>query len=233
MRHEARRCEDVLERLPLYVGGDLDGPEQDGIAAHLALCASCAEEAAAASLARVAFVEALAAEKGERAELWPGIRERMLAEGLLREPAPVLSGPGSALSDPGRALSDPGRALSDPGRAPSDPGGVDRKPTRLRIVRMAGMLAAAAVIIFLAVLEDPLGFFEDGNSPTPPPIDSPVVVELTPAEGPGRLERIDDEDERRLMEAEGLSPASPGPGTSGPAPMRAGRPSLAGDLGYR
>ena len=119
-------CAEYRERLPLYVGGDLDSTELDAIAQHLAGCETCAAEAARASGARNAFVDSLqgwrsefATEEG-RAELWPSIRDRLVAEGLLESDTLRLVSPVSSRR-------------------------------RLRLLRPAGLVAAAAAIIFLVV----------------------------------------------------------------------------------
>jgi hypothetical protein len=89
-------CAEARERLPLYVGGDLDSEVLDALRAHLDACVECARAGNVALRARRELVSALrSSEVDERVELWPGIRAALRTEGLVRDtrrphPAPSL-----------------------------------------------------------------------------------------------------------------------------------------------
>jgi anti-sigma factor RsiW len=213
MRDDTNHCAEFRERLSLYVGGDLADAELDAIGLHLADCESCAAEAAAASRARNTFVDGLSTWRSEvgGADLWPSIREQMLAEGLLEGRAP-------------RLVADPS------GPAPS---------WRLRLLRPAKLVAAAAAIIFLVVLADPFKLREDGDPSRPldhlGPLDHSsiaVVEEPTPAtpvtpRSHGLLRRVDDEEASELDAADS-DPRARRTRPLGSAPPAASRSALAG-----
>ena len=79
-------CAEVTEKLPLFVGGDLDVEVLEAVRGHLDLCAECARRAGEASRARRALVAAFREVDPSRPELWSGIRSTLRAEGLIREP---------------------------------------------------------------------------------------------------------------------------------------------------
>lgn len=80
-------CGEVRERLPLYVGGDLDLDVLDSVRGHLELCRECAVRADDALRARRELVAAFRAREADvaRPELWPAIRATLRAEGLIHE----------------------------------------------------------------------------------------------------------------------------------------------------
>jgi anti-sigma factor RsiW len=82
MNDDTLRCPDVLERLPLHVGGDLEPEALRSVRDHLASCGECARAAEAASRARAAFVAALRAEAAAAPApaLWPAVRAALGAE---------------------------------------------------------------------------------------------------------------------------------------------------------
>jgi hypothetical protein len=88
-------CVETRERLPLFVGDDLDPEVQAAVREHLASCVDCAQLAGVGTRARRALIESLAA--GSRtpstASLWPGIRSVLRAEGLVRQGSEPLSVP--------------------------------------------------------------------------------------------------------------------------------------------
>jgi putative zinc finger protein len=94
-------CGEAREKLPLYVGGDLDAEVLEGVRTHLESCAPCALLGSEALRARRELVSAfrqpaaLSATPG----LWPGIRATLRAEGLIRE-----------RSEPARLPAAPARA---------------------------------------------------------------------------------------------------------------------------
>lgn len=83
------RCSDVAEKLPLFVGGDLEPDGLEAVRGHLARCERCVEELQVASSARTALLGALQAGEGATAhgegglDLWPGIRAALEREGRL------------------------------------------------------------------------------------------------------------------------------------------------------
>lgn len=95
-------CGETLERLPLYVGGDLDPEALASVRAHLDACRSCAGRARAAQRAREDLANALRAsgalEGGSEPSLWPGLRNRLRAEGLIRAAPHLQATPRSALT---------------------------------------------------------------------------------------------------------------------------------------
>lgn len=82
-----RSCSEVQASLPLYVGADLEAPAMDAVGSHLLGCVVCAERHKRARQARSALRELRGLQvpiAGERSpELWGGIRERLLTEGIL------------------------------------------------------------------------------------------------------------------------------------------------------
>lgn len=99
-------CSDVVEKLPLYVGGDLEPEGLEAVRGHLADCERCVEELQVVSRARRALVAALRVEEDSTAhddgglDLWPGIRAALVRDGRLeprtQRPKPVSL---SAFSD--------------------------------------------------------------------------------------------------------------------------------------
>jgi len=79
-------CAEVKEKLPLFVGGDLDADVLEAVRGHLDLCAECARRAGEASRARRELVAAFREADPLRPELWSEIRTTLRAEGLIREP---------------------------------------------------------------------------------------------------------------------------------------------------
>lgn len=91
-------CSIVREKLPLYVGGDLDPDGQELVRSHLDGCGDCARDAAAAAHARDVFRTHLRRETQERgasdgalsstearsaASLWDGVRAELVREGRI------------------------------------------------------------------------------------------------------------------------------------------------------
>ena len=92
-------CGEVRDKLPLYVGGDLDPDVLDAVRGHLDLCGECARRAARAAGARRVLLASFQGSEGDVTQpgLWSGIRARLHSEGLIHEPeqtvvhAPVAS----------------------------------------------------------------------------------------------------------------------------------------------
>jgi len=78
-------CGEVRDKLPLYVGGDLDPEVLDAVRGHLDLCGECARRAARAGGARRVLLASFQGSEGDAARpgLWPGIRARLHSEGLI------------------------------------------------------------------------------------------------------------------------------------------------------
>jgi hypothetical protein len=98
MNTDRMSCGEAREKLPLYVGGDLDRDVLDAVRTHLETCAECARRGAGSARARRELVSAFHAAEADVAnpELWPGIRAVLRAEGLIRDPARPLVLPASA-----------------------------------------------------------------------------------------------------------------------------------------
>lgn len=88
-------CGEARERLPLYVGGDLDPDVLESVRDHLGACGECARQAAGALRARREMVSALRSREVAqvRPALWPGIRATLRAEGLVRESSAIPASP--------------------------------------------------------------------------------------------------------------------------------------------
>jgi hypothetical protein len=88
-------CDHALERLPLYVGDELDAESSAGVSAHLEVCAGCRGAARRASEARARLRAAFEEDvRGGGPSLWRGVRAGLVREGLLQpERAPILRGP--------------------------------------------------------------------------------------------------------------------------------------------
>ena len=83
-------CDDVLDKLPLYVGADLDEAGLSEVESHLQGCSTCrlaADRAAAGRQALVGAYSSLASEAREPA-LWEGIRNTLREEGRLQPGGP-------------------------------------------------------------------------------------------------------------------------------------------------
>ena len=67
-------CTEFLERLPLYVGGDLEEEVQSQTTSHLASCEACSEAWRGAVASREALLSLRGDVTGEGVDLWSGIR---------------------------------------------------------------------------------------------------------------------------------------------------------------
>jgi hypothetical protein len=123
-RHDTQSCKEILERIPLYVGGDLDPEALEAVRTHVDACESCARCAGDASRARQVFLTSFREREAvlPRPDLWAGIRGVLVDEGRI---------PGSLSRD----------------------AAVTRTPrSRLRLVRHVTSLAAAAALLVYAGL---------------------------------------------------------------------------------
>ncbi len=80
-------CDDVLERLPLHVGEDLDADVQAAVTRHLERCEPCRAHERDAARARDVLRSTFDAEVVDAPALWPGIRAKLAEEGLLQPAA--------------------------------------------------------------------------------------------------------------------------------------------------
>ena len=180
-------CAEVHEKLPLYVGGDLDTDVLEAVGGHLELCDECARHMARAAGARRELVAAFQAQDPELDPpgLWPGIRAKLLIEGRIH------TGGGA-----------------EPHVAP-------RRVRRARwIWTLAPLAAAAALLLFMQAGED-LGTQPRPNSRGPRVLPVPEVV-IAPAVTPvrGTLEPIPPE-EAGLATPYRVRRGSRGPGDDG------------------
>src|SRR5262245_51912198 len=85
MNTDRMSCGEVREKLPLFVGGDLDAGVLDAVRGHLDLCGECARLADRVLGARRELVAAFRAQESDVAQpgLWPGIRATLYTEGLI------------------------------------------------------------------------------------------------------------------------------------------------------
>ena len=80
-------CTTIQGLLPLHVGGDLEAGDAQRVTAHLGDCPVCQDAMSRAQVARGALrAELLAQVDGHEPQLWPALRERLHAEGLIRTP---------------------------------------------------------------------------------------------------------------------------------------------------
>jgi hypothetical protein len=74
-------CFEVREKVPLYIGGDLEPEAMHAVRAHLGECRECAREAESAAGAMAAFRSALRSpEELTAPSLWAEVRTRIAAE---------------------------------------------------------------------------------------------------------------------------------------------------------
>ena len=81
MTDHPQTCSDIQANLPLYVGEDLEAPILETVASHLEDCGTCRGIARGleASRERIGGLSAV----GGGPDLWPGVRARLEADGLL------------------------------------------------------------------------------------------------------------------------------------------------------
>lgn len=81
-------CTTIQGLLPLHVGGDLEAGDAQRVDAHLGDCPVCQDAMSRAQVARGALrAELFAQVDGHEPQLWPALRERLHAEGLIATPA--------------------------------------------------------------------------------------------------------------------------------------------------
>lgn len=89
MSDHNRSCSDVLDQLPLFVGGDIEDQAALEVAAHLERCPACRAVEARAAEARAELLSVVEGEvRGGGPNLWPGVRVGLQQAGLVADPAP-------------------------------------------------------------------------------------------------------------------------------------------------
>jgi hypothetical protein len=177
----------VLEKLQLFVGGDLDAAARALVRDHLVVCPACAERAAAAAASREALSSALLAEAGslERPALWPALRAELYREGILARTPARPARRGEVLVPPGGAGGAAG-------------GGFGRRAWRYG----AAALAAGLLGVLVSRSNQGPGALPDGpgREPVRPdagPVDGAALVRVAEPEAgaeaearDGRLRRV-------------------------------------------
>jgi len=165
-------CTEAREKLPLYVGGDLDREVLETLRSHLERCSECHQLVQEAMGARRELVLAFRERsQGQKPELWTGIRAALVAEG--------------------RILEDAG---GRPVRPLALPRGHAARPARARWSRALAPLAAAALVLFVVQLS---GVFSElpgpkGVRPAPAPRNGgSLVVAPAPVPPGGGLIQVD------------------------------------------
>lgn len=158
MNTQRMSCTEAREKLPLYVGGDLDREVLETLRAHLERCAECHSKVQEAVAARRELVLAFRERtQVQKPDLWSGIRATLVAEGRILEDAE-------------------GR----PARSELRPLSAARRP---RWSRALAPLAAAALVLFVVQLSGVFSEFPGGGKnalPAPPPRDVGNLV-IVPA----------------------------------------------------
>jgi|GEM_PF-4336798 len=184
-------CERALERLPLFVGGDLDARDEAEVREHLTACAPCA---ARADRMRGAFDAYFATQHREAADemagagLWPELRERLFG-GAATGDAPRPSGVGEPVVAPGAREGHGGGAAYEPleddiawevaGAGTIDPAGV-RGPRALRLLFGGVGLAAGVVLTAMVLWKQPRW---DGAADEPNAGGAPIAAETVGGDG--------------------------------------------------
>ncbi len=194
MKDALQGCSDALDRIPLFVGEDLEDDERTFVREHLALCQACAERAEIARAARTSLQLALRGRETNRldVDLWSGVRVGLVREGLLSSTTP--NAPDTLV----------------PVRS-ADPSGARRG----RLLRFAAPLltAAAAAVLFVqlgdpSVPADPAGEgLRPGAAlsavePAAAGLTTADSVAGTPTSKPGGLRKVGAGEERLLDDAE-------------------------------
>ena len=118
MKAMRMNCLEAQAELPLFVGGDLESAIQERVAAHLETCLPCRDALLAASESRDVLVMGLQqtadlhgafVATSDTPSVWPGLRDQLRAEGMIRTSAggPVSAGSTSAASAVGGGLAAP------------------------------------------------------------------------------------------------------------------------------
>lgn len=133
-------CSDVRDKLPLFAGRDLDPIAVQVVRAHLGHCEGCAREAqrveASRQALRTSLMLGVSTTAASHASLWDGVRAVLVAEGRIRS--------GVGAHELGRA-----------GTGAPDPAAPTILRPRFRLLRRTAGLAAAAAVLFAALVVGP------------------------------------------------------------------------------
>jgi len=185
-------CSEIRERIPLFIGGDLDLEVLDSVSEHLQGCSACRSVAESASRGREALVATLRQHEPDyRAPgLWAGVRAGLVASGTLdgvhttdarstdsTPAAPALPSRRPVLVDPDTASGDPPRL-----RALASDGGSEERSLLRRASGWVGLAAAACALFFL---------FSGGDDPrSPGRTDRSAAPVAGEPGGPGPIETL-------------------------------------------
>lgn len=109
-------CDDIRAQLPLYLGGDLEAPLAERVRDHLegnplegqgGPCAGCARALFELREVRARLLELPERSPAPVVDLWPRVRQGLLAEGLLSGTGPAARTPLVVRRPAGRLLSWP------------------------------------------------------------------------------------------------------------------------------
>jgi hypothetical protein len=140
---EAPSCNEIQANLPLFVGEDLEQAVLEQVRSHLPSCPDCSARHAAAWQARAALLRlqarsltrTQAVDMSEDLDLWPQLRERLRAEGLL----------GDSDLDRRAPVSIRSPLRSEVSLQPQ----IRRRMSSAAVWRLAGALTAAAALVLL------------------------------------------------------------------------------------
>jgi anti-sigma factor RsiW len=169
MNTQRMSCTEAREKLPLYVGGDLDREVLENLRSHLERCAECHAKVQEAVAARRELVLAFRERsQGLKPDLWSGIRAKLVAEGRILEDAE-------------------GR----PARSEARRGTV--RPLRAGWSQVLAPLAAAALVLFVVQLSGVFSERSLGEKPVRPgpqlhDAGSLVVAPTLPPSGGGLIQ---------------------------------------------
>lgn len=157
-------CTEAREKLPLYVGGDLDREALESLRSHLERCDECHRKVQEAVHARRELVLAFRERaQGPKLDLWSGIRAQLVAEGRILE---------DELGQPVR-----------PGHS-AEGAGVRARGRRLQWTRVLAPLAAAGLVLFVLHLSGAFAELPGKRSLQSAPQDGAgLVVQERPAAG--------------------------------------------------
>jgi hypothetical protein len=167
-------CSEIRERIPLFIGGDLDLGVLECVSEHLQRCPSCAEVCEQAQRGREALIATLRQREPDykKPNLWGGVRAALMQEELLPLAGEVLSDDG-ALENP---AAKPSRSLSLVPSLTERAGTIAEQPDRVASV-LAGsgsgsdMLRRASGWVGLAAAACALFFlWPDGGGENPNPL---------------------------------------------------------------
>lgn len=189
-------CSEIRERIPLFIGGDLDLEVLDSVSEHLRGCSACRRVMESAKRGREALVATLRQHEPDyRAPgLWAGVRAGLLASGALgdamatdarnTDTAPALPSRRPVLVDPDPAMGDPAHlhALASP--LASHGRRVDRSLLLRRGSAWVALAAAACALFFL------LPFSGGDDLRSPGRVDVPAAPLAGERSGPVQIEAL-------------------------------------------